>query len=56
MASLSRNGNGRAEILPPAITKTITGQSLVHRQKLDKRQRAVLAADVVDGMVLFIPT
>jgi hypothetical protein len=27
----------------------------VHRQ-LDKRQRAVLAAEVIDGMVMFIPS
>jgi hypothetical protein len=50
----SKNGNGGAEILPPT-TKVITGQSLAHRQ-LDKRQRACLAADVLDGMVRFTPT
>jgi hypothetical protein len=46
------NGNGAAI---PSITKTITGASLAHR-RLDKRQRAILAADVFDGLVRFTPT
>jgi hypothetical protein len=33
----------------------ITGRSLVHRQ-LDKRQRACLAADVIDGLTTIDPT
>ena len=49
------NGNaGAVTILPPA-TKVITGVSLVHRQ-LSKAQRAVLAADVIDGLARFVPT
>jgi hypothetical protein len=54
MALQDANGNGGAVILPPT-PKVITGQSLVHR-RLDKRQRAVLAADVSDGLVRFAPS
>jgi hypothetical protein len=53
MSSYS-NGHGTA-ILPPTTQKVITGASIVHRQ-LDKRQRAILAADVLDGMVTFTPS
>ena len=53
MSSYS-NGHGTA-ILPPTTQKVITGASIVHRQ-LDKRQRAILAADVLDGMVTFSPS
>jgi hypothetical protein len=41
------NGNGTATRMP-----VITGQSLVHRQ-LTKKQRAVLAADVADGVTRY---
>jgi hypothetical protein len=53
MSSYS-NGHGTA-ILPPTTQKVITGASIVHRQ-LDKRQRAILAADVLDGMVRLDPS
>jgi hypothetical protein len=55
MAYSMKNGNGGAVIIPPTPIGTITGHSLVHRD-LNKRQLAVLAANVVDGIVLFIPT
>jgi hypothetical protein len=48
------NGHGTVSILPPT-TKVITGASLVHR-RLSKTQRAVIAADIIDGSVTFIPT
>jgi hypothetical protein len=48
------NGNGAATI-PPSTTKVITGVSLVHR-RLSKTQRAVLAANVTDGLVRYVPT
>jgi hypothetical protein len=48
------NGRGTA-ILPPPTTQTITGRSLVHRQ-LDARRRAVLAASVLVGEVVFTPS
>jgi hypothetical protein len=48
------NGSGTA-ILPPITTRTITGASLSHRQ-LDARQKAVLAADVLNGTVAFSPS
>jgi hypothetical protein len=41
----STNGNGSA-----IARRVISGRGLAHR-RLDKRQRAVLAADVVDGVV-----
>jgi hypothetical protein len=50
----SHNGNGGAVILPPP-TRTIYGRSLAHRQ-LDKRERAILAADVIDGLARIVPT
>jgi hypothetical protein len=53
MSSYS-NGHPAATILPPAI-KVITGASLVHR-RLDKRQRAIMAADILDGQVTFTPS
>jgi hypothetical protein len=50
----SKNGNGGAvTILPP--TTTMNGRGLAHRQ-LDARQRAVLAADVLDGTVRLNPS
>jgi hypothetical protein len=49
------NGGAAATLLPPIPTRTIVGASLAHRQ-LDARQRAVLAADVLDGVVTFTPT
>ena len=54
MEHCSKNGNGRAVILPPT-SQVLTGQSLVHRH-LDKRQRAILAANVIDGGVRFVPS
>jgi hypothetical protein len=50
----SKNGNGGAVILPPT-PQVLRGQSLAHRN-LDARKRACLAADVIDGMVRFVPT
>jgi hypothetical protein len=50
--------NGRpaaATLLPPIPTRTIVGAGLANRH-LDKRQRACLAADVIDGVVTFIPS
>ena len=41
-------GNGATTLISP--TKTFDGRGLAHRQ-LDPRQRAVLAADVLDGTV-----
>jgi hypothetical protein len=46
------NGNGSATTAAPPV---VTGASLVHRH-LDKRQKAVLAANVVDGLARFVPT
>jgi hypothetical protein len=54
MGHLLRNGNGGAVILPPT-PKTISGRALAHR-RLDKRQRACLAADVIEGFVRVKPT
>jgi hypothetical protein len=48
------NGNGGAFILPPT-PKVIHGASLAHRH-LNARQRAVLAADALDGLVRYVPT
>jgi hypothetical protein len=53
MSFLSQNGNGGGQILPP--TTRISGRSLVHRQ-LDARQRACLAAGVLDGTSQFDPS
>jgi hypothetical protein len=47
--------DGFATLLPPIPTRTIVGAGLANRQ-LDKRQRACLAADVLDGMVTFSPS
>jgi hypothetical protein len=47
-------GNGATTLIPPT-TKVITGASLVHRQ-LSKTQRAVFAADVIDGLARYVPT
>jgi hypothetical protein len=47
------NGRGTATVLPP--TKTIVGRGLAHRH-LDARQRACLAADVLDGAVQLDPS
>jgi hypothetical protein len=41
--------DGFATLLPPIPTRTIVGAGLANCQ-LDKRQRACLAADVLDGM------
>jgi hypothetical protein len=45
--SFYANGHSAATIFPPT-TAVLTGASLAHR-RLDKRQRAVLAADIFDG-------
>jgi hypothetical protein len=50
----SRNGNGGAFILPPT-PQVITGRSLAHKQ-LDARQRACLAANVLDGLAKLDPS
>jgi hypothetical protein len=55
MTLLSQNGNGAAVAILPPTTKTITGASLVHR-RLSKTQRAVLAADVIDGLARYVQT
>ena len=47
-------GNGGVHVLPP-IHKVIDGRSLAHRD-LNKRQRAVLAANLYDGWVRLNPT
>jgi hypothetical protein len=49
------HGNGGAAFILPPTPKVITGRSLVHRQ-LDARQRAVVAADILDGLVRFCPS
>jgi hypothetical protein len=54
MAFHSTNGNGGAVILPPT-PKVLTGRSLAHR-RLDKRQRAILAANVLDKLTVFDPS
>jgi hypothetical protein len=54
MALLSLNGNGGASN-PPPTPKVLYGASLAHRH-LNARQRAVLAADALDGLVRFAPT
>jgi hypothetical protein len=54
MYQYSKNGNsGAVTILPP--TKTLVGRGLAHRH-LDARQRACLAADVLDGTATFTPS
>jgi len=55
MHSYISGGPQAATLLPPTTTQTITGASLAHRQ-LNKRQRAVLAADMLDGLVTFSPS
>jgi hypothetical protein len=50
----STNGNGGAVILPPT-PKVIRGRSLAHK-RLDKRQGACLAADVIEGLTVITPT
>lgn len=45
--------NGRSAAILPL--RTIRGHSLAHRQ-LTKQQRAVLAADVIDGLAAFVPS
>jgi hypothetical protein len=54
MHSYIGNGHGTA-ILPPIPTKTILGAGIANRH-LDARQKACLAADVLDGLVTFIPS
>ena len=55
MHSYTNGGPAAATLLPPTPTRTIVGAGLAHRH-LDKRQRACLAADVIDGVVTFIPS
>jgi hypothetical protein len=45
--------NGRSAAILPL--RTIRGHSLAHCQ-LTKQQRAVLAADVIDGLAAFVPS
>jgi len=54
MHSIYRNGNGGAVIFPPT-PKVVVGRSLVHR-RLNKRQRACLAANYYDGLMRVVPT
>jgi hypothetical protein len=51
----SKNGNGGAVVILPPTPKVITGASLAQRQ-LSKRQRAVMAADAIDGVTSLTPT
>jgi hypothetical protein len=51
----AKNGNGGAVTILPPTTKVIRGVSLAHRE-LDAPQLAVLAADVADRLVTFIPS
>ena len=55
MHSYISRGPQAATLLPPITTQTITGASLALRQ-LNKRQRAVLAANMLDGLVTFSPS
>jgi|SRR5215470_16943640 len=54
MPLLSQNGNGGATLIPPTA-KVIVGRALAHRH-LNKRQRACLAADILDGWTRIVPT
>jgi len=54
MEHFPKNGNGGAVILPPT-PKVIRGRSLAHKQ-LDKRQRACIAADAIEGLTTVDPT
>jgi hypothetical protein len=49
------NGGPLAATPLPIPTQTIVGAGLANRH-LDKRQRAVLAANVLDGLVTFSPS
>jgi hypothetical protein len=49
------NGNGGAGTILPPIKKTVSGHSLAHRH-LTKRERAILAANLFDGLVRLTPT
>jgi hypothetical protein len=55
MHSYISGGPQAATLLPPIPTPTIVGAGLANRQ-LDKRQRAILAADVLDGVVRLDPS
>ena len=55
MHSYISGGPQAATLLPPIPTRTIVGAGLANRQ-LDKRQRACLVADVLDGLVTFVPS
>jgi hypothetical protein len=53
MHTYTNGGAGAA--IPPAVIPTVVGAGLANRH-LDKRQRACLAAGVIDGTVEFIPS
>jgi hypothetical protein len=55
MHSYTNGGPLAATLLPPIPTRTIVGAGLANRH-LDKRQRACLAADVIDGVVKLNPS
>jgi hypothetical protein len=55
MHSYTNGGPVAATLLPPIPTQTIVGAGLANRH-LDKRQRAVLAADVLDGTMRLNPS
>ena len=55
MHSYISGGPQAATLLPPIPTRTIVGAGLANR-RLDKCQRACLAADVLDGIVMFSPS
>jgi hypothetical protein len=47
--------NGTGTVNPESTRTIVTGASLAHRQ-LDKRQLAVLAADILDGRIWLQPS
>jgi len=55
MDTYTNGGPVAATLLPPIPTQTIVGAGLANRH-LDKRQRACLAADVIDGVTTLTPS
>jgi hypothetical protein len=55
MHSYSSDGRQAATLLLPIPTRTIVGAGLGNR-RIDKRQRACLVADVLDGTMTFVPS
>ena len=50
------NGGPMAATPLPIPTRTILGAGLANRHYLDKRQRACMVADVLDGLTQFVPS